>query len=270
MEHFGRVLSVIENHIGSTLSQDESNGVHTIHVTDTDWCSEDGGDVYIKKGKEVNKYDTFNEGANTIHLVNPTTQAYPEGSRVEPWNPDSRTRWAEVHIEGTEYEDFAAPVIAHIPGHLVNVMPVGTRRGWHEKVLVRRDERWMLFIHELIGLHGDMVTWLYQTAADIDQQSGFYFRPPYDATMAYARMTLESDASGTTEGNIYDFGDNQINSKTMTIAAGKRKSEWVKIGGDDGYFIEDSDEFYCWVDTVANGGDGPAHFYIRVLPKGAA
>jgi hypothetical protein len=270
MEHFGRVLSVIENHIGSSLSQDESSGVHTLHLSDTDWCSEDGGDVYIKKGREVNTYDTFNPGASTIHLVNPTTQAYPEGAQIEPWNPDSRTRWAEVHIEGTEYEDFAAPIIAHIPGHLVNVMPVGTRRGWKEKVLVRRDERWRLFIHELIGLHGDMVTWLYQTAEDISAQSGYFFTPPYDATMAYVRATLESEGTSDTHCSVYDVNGVAINNKDIIIKSGKRKSDWYKLGGDDGYFLEDVDEFYCWVDTIGTGVGGPVHFYIRVLPKGAA
>lgn len=270
MEHFGRVLSVMEEHKGGTLTQDESGGATTLHLDDVEWASDDGGDVFLKKGKEVKTYDSVNGVASTIHLTSGLSQSYPEGARVEPWNPDSRTRWAEVHIEGTEYEDAAAPVIAHIPGHLVNVIPVGTRRGWHEKVLVRRDERWRLFVARLEGLHGDMVTWLYQTNPDISQQSGWWFEAPYDATMVQVRLQVGNEGSSQTNANVYDDQDNPITVKDMIIPGSKRKSEWVKLGGDDGYFIQDNERFYCWVDTIGTDVEGPAHFYIRVLPKGQA
>lgn len=270
-EYHGRVLSVTEQHIGATLTQDESSGATTLHVSDVDWTSGDGGDndIYIHRGKEHNTYNSVNDGASTIHLTSGTTQAYPEGTIVEPWNPDTRTRWAEVRLEGSEYEDSAVPVIVHVPGHLVNMMPLGTRHGNGERVWVRHDNRWRLFVHRIVGVNGNTALWLYQTTPDITSSAQIHFRPPYDATLFEVRCTAEDAGSADTICNVRHETVGIINDHDITIKNGKKASEWIKIGGDDGRFIEDDERINCTVDTIGAGVTGPIHFEFRVQPKGA-
>jgi hypothetical protein len=270
-DYHGRVLSVTEQHVGGSLTQDESAGATTLHLSDVDWASDDGddNDIYIHRGKEHNHYNSVNDGAKTIHLTAGTTQAYPAGTIVEPWNPDTRTRWAEILVEGSEYEERARPVIVHIPGHYVNMMPVGTRHKYGERVILRHDNRWRLFIHDVIGVNGDTVLWMYQTTPLITDSLSIYFRPPYDAHILEVRSVAQEPGSTNTVCNVRHDPDGIINVKDIVIQNGKRASDWIKIGGDRGKFVEDDERIRCTVDTLGTGVTGPIHFEFRAVPKGA-
>lgn len=270
-DYFGRVLSVSEQHIGASLTHDHALGATTLDLTDVDWASKDGGDndIYIHRGKEFNEYDSVNVGASSIHLTSGTTQAYPEGTIVEPWNPDTRTRWAEVWIEGSEYEERSTPVIVHIPGHYVNKMPVGTRHKWGERVILRHDDRWRLFIHDVLNVEGDTALWLYQTPPTIADALSIWFMPPYDASIMEVRCTIDTPGSSNTSCHITHEIDGEINNNTIVIKSGKKRSEWIKVWDDTGYFIEDTERVRCVVETVGTGAEGPVHFEFRAIPKGA-
>lgn len=269
-DYFGRVLSVTEEHSGSVFSQAESAGATTIHLNNVDWASDDGGDIYIHLGRETKTYDSVNEGAKTLHLTAGLTNSYADDVHVEPWNPDTRTRWAEVLIEGSEYENNSEPVIVHIPGHFVHMMPTGTRRRWGERVLVRKDSRWRLYIKNIIGVNGDVVTWLYQTTPDVVSQSGFWLRPPYDATILSSRITTNGTATDEIDANLYHETEGVITVEDMVIKAGDLGSKWVKVWGDDGLFVQDNERIRCYVDFIPTDVDGPVHFHIRAIPKGAS
>lgn len=133
----GRLLSVSESPIGTTLAADAAAGATSITVDDASVFDETGGSLYI--GAQVAKYSSYDDDNGIITLADALTDAADTDDPVSRWSTlygeVETAQSAQVAVEGDR--DQADTLTAEISDALD--LPSGDRGGDGENCVLELD-----------------------------------------------------------------------------------------------------------------------------------